>query len=322
MSSKLTMILLLLASMLFADVGVQTDWSSGPGQPGPVTEWTDSFASAYLINWGGTPGSVMLDQNAESHEVGSISDLRWAKPCDITNSGLPDVFVNTSNGCYWYRNISGGSHFVRYSFPIELDDIGAGDINNDGLNDVAGSYRVMHGGFIWLERLSSGGWAEHDISAELQPYDIQVLDFDGDGDIDVVGTYIGGSIPDQYHSISWWENLGNGLSWEKQTIYEEPATSWFTTSLDVSDYDNDGDYDAVCGSGDAIYLFVNQGTDDGWELQVIEYETAGSLTYVTFADINGAGNQDLAVGSRWETGDVLWFEEVTPLNWTEHLISS
>jgi len=38
MSSKLTIALFLLASTLFADVGVQTDWSGGPGQTGPITE--------------------------------------------------------------------------------------------------------------------------------------------------------------------------------------------------------------------------------------------------------------------------------------------
>lgn len=57
---------------------------------------------------------------------------------------------------------------------------------------------------------------------------------------------------DQYSGISWWENLGNGLSWEKHVIYEEPEEVWGMGSLDVSDYDGDGDYDAVGGSGDKI----------------------------------------------------------------------
>jgi len=321
MSSKLIIILLLMVSMLFADVGVQTDWSGGPGQPGPVTEWTDSFASAYLVNWSGTPGSVMLDENAESHEVCYDSDLGWTKPCFISDDDYPDVFVHMSDGCYWYRNINGGTQFVKGSIPVEMDDIGTGDINNDGLNDIAGAYSGMPDKFIWLERIS-GGWVEHDISEGLySTRNLQVLDFDGDGDIDIAGTYRDGSFPDTYYGIAWWENLGDGADWEQHVISGGPSTPSIA-SIDVSDYDDDGDCDVVGGIADEIYLYINMGSADGWELQVIEYPTDEYFERVTFANLDGTGSQELVTCDFSSSGDVLVFKETSPGSWNCSVLAS
>lgn len=329
MSVKLIIALILLASMVHADMGTQTDWSGGPGQVDPVTEWTDTFLGSYLVNWEDAPGSVTLDQNALSHDVGfGIGlDVFWAKPCHLNNDSFPDVFVQYDDSrCRWWSNSAAGTVWFPVAVPdLDFDDIGTGDIDNDGHLDIVGARDLPTDEFVWLERLNFHGseWAEHDISSGLYSCcEVRVIDFNGDGDLDIVGTYTDGSIPDIYFGIAWWENLGNGSDWDMHVIHEANDVPTIQ-SLDVADYDGDGDYDAVCGTfGGVINLFVNQGSDDGWELQVIEYQTEGSFLFVSFADVDGSGNEDLVTAANYYTGDVFWFEETSPGNWTPHLITS
>jgi hypothetical protein len=49
------------------DVGIQDDWSGGPGQIEPVTDWGDTFLTSTLVDWIGLPGSITLDFVAESY---------------------------------------------------------------------------------------------------------------------------------------------------------------------------------------------------------------------------------------------------------------
>jgi hypothetical protein len=56
--------LILLCSSSFAESATQTDWQGGPGVPGPVTEFGDTYLSDSEISVTYRPGQITLDPEA------------------------------------------------------------------------------------------------------------------------------------------------------------------------------------------------------------------------------------------------------------------
>ncbi len=310
----------LLACIAFADTGIQNDWSGGPGEEGPVTDWGNSFLSSVLLNWSDDAGNLFLDQMATCNHIREVDDLVWAKACYLDNDEYPDVFVTDGeDGSKWFRNVFSCSGWAIRDFADtpNIEDIATADIDGDGDYDVFASVDcyVTHG-FFWYERLNILGtqWQSHEIDTENDPRRVHSLDFDGDGDIDLIGSYEG-------KSISWWENQSNGQNWVKHVISEN-AMEHGISSIDVADCDNDGDFDVVCGSSysDEMYLFVNSGSG-AWEFHAIEYQSEGDLREVSFADIDGDGLPDLVTVAEFYTSDVLWFRNTgNPSSWSLFVI--
>lgn len=77
----------------------------------------------------------------------------------------------------------------------------------------------------------------------------QLVDIDRNGDLDLVqaeGDVLNGR-------VIWFENLGKGIDWARHLI-KEPGYDQDFHSLNVADFDNDGDLDIFTGGG-----FLNRG---------------------------------------------------------------
>jgi len=321
-------VLLLISAIAFCNNGVQDDWSGGPGVPGPVSDWGNDFSSSILINWSYQVGSLFLDQMASYNQIKNVSDLLWAKPCLLDNDEYPDVFVrsNSSQNAVWYVQGTGGTQWYMraVSETDKIEDITTGDIDGDGDYDIfasVGNYPSK--GFFWYERLNTLGtqWEAHLIDSEDYPDRVYSLDFDGDGDLDLIGSHSHGS--SAFHtSLSWWENQGNGENWIAHVITENTMETEIT-SIDAADFDNDGDFDIACGSySSEIYLFENS-VSDSWIFHGVEFESDGNLLEVSFADIDGDNLPDLVTSTLSNPTDVLWFRNTTtPDNWLVNEITT
>lgn len=319
------LVLLLISAIAFCDNGVQDDWSGGPGTPGPVSDWGNDFSSSSMINWSEQVGSLFLDQMASYDLIREFDNLEWAKTCLLDNDEYPDVFVTDGEGgTKWYHNVSSGSDWGERNFTDSayLMDITTGDIDSDGDYDIFASSSYPEG-FYWYERLNTLGtqWEAHLIDSEDYPDRVYSLDFDGDGDIDLIGSHSHG--PSAYHtSLSWWENQSNGEAWVEHVITEYTMETEIS-SIDVADFDNDGDFDIACGSfSDEVYLFENL-SSDSWEFHGIEYPSDEKLLEVSFADIDGDDLPDLVTSELDNPSDVLWFRNLGVAgNWEIHKIAT
>jgi len=278
-----------------------------------------------MINWSDLAGSLILGQMTSYNLIRQLSDLIWAKPCQLSNDQFPDLFVrsdNYQNAC-WYIQGTGGTQWYKrdVSYTENIADISTADIDGDGHIDIFASVQSgSNEGFVWYERLNEVGnqWQLHQIDTENSPHRVFAVDMDNDGDFDLVGLYGGSS--GHGHDISWWENQDNGTTWVKHVISEN-AGARAMSSIDIADCDNDGDPDIACGSlSDSLYIFENA-PGESWVVHVVSYISPGEMRDIAFADIDQDGLPDLVTCPTFYTSDVLWFRNTgNPSDWTVNVI--
>jgi len=159
--------------------------------------------------------------------------------------------------------------------------------------------------------------------------DIYAIDFDKDGDTDVIdgsprGEYDGGQ-----GFYAWSENLnGDGTSWEHHYIDNDMMGC---IHADVTDLDGDGDYDivgtsrdTVLGSGEGVIYFENDGDNENFTQYVVHLDVSGDVyPYVAwFADIDGQNMSDIVVVDPGQN-DLYWMENGNSNNsWHYNLINA
>ena len=97
---------LLLVSVTLAGSAQQTDWAGGPGVPGPVTDWGNTFDVGSDLDWDTTPGQLSLVINKNEIYIA----LGYSNPVII---GVMKDFHNDSfhepikPSALWYANWNG-----------------------------------------------------------------------------------------------------------------------------------------------------------------------------------------------------------------------
>jgi FG-GAP-like repeat len=158
---------------------------------------------------------------------------------------------------------------------VDMDGDGDQDLlmtNGDSLDDF--TIRPFHG-IRWFENQGSYPWGQHDLAAMPGVHRAQAADMDGDGDLDVVACAF---LPNAEHpAFQLLQRQGDlapftSVGWLEQTkpgvFVEHPLeTGKLThTTLDLGDYDGDGDIDVLVGNF-VGFTFTNTNTgfkSDTW----------------------------------------------------------
>lgn len=308
-----------LAAFCFGDgTETQTDWTGGPGTPGPVTTFGTAFDYCLGID-GSVAGEISVLLRHIVNE--GISNPRWTDVGDIDGDGYNDILLGgySADSLFWFENIEDDAevwekHIIAYvngPSRVVLADMD-GDMDLDALVGIYSDDYVS-----WFENDGTGGtWTEHiidnlvDASRGVVPEDI-----DGDGDMDVFGA----SYSDDY--VCWWSNDdGIGTVWSKDTIgiCNGPRLE------DAIDLDYDGDLDVCAGiyTADSLVWYQNNGLGNPWTRHTISSYIDG-VRGGWFADFNGDSYIDVVTACA--TGDSLvWFENAdnTGTMWTRHTIDT
>ncbi|CAG7646971.1 hypothetical protein PAESOLCIP111_05284 [Paenibacillus solanacearum] len=226
-------------------------------------------------------------------------------------------------------------NFIAYTSwnTIQSPSIQLVDWDGDGKRDLllgmvdrtgvtGNSKQVYKYGSIWFFRnigtddapafasgriLQSGGV---DINT---PYRVQIqaVDWDGDGDVDIV-------YADYRGHVYWIENTGTAAN----PVLAAPVllldTGIVTTALSVYDADGDRDLDLMLGTTEGLLLYENTGTRSApaWKFNGIVQTPDGTNVDIKFGqfqtpevvDWNADGRLDLLTGD--ENGHVNWYENV------------
>ncbi len=284
--------------VLFDDTADALSWYENVNGDG--TSWTNNGI------WAGVPLMDLI--------VADMDGVNGLDVIGMQGTNYVHIWLNNGGGTSWTQvDINGGFAGGR--------DIKVGDIDDDGDLDIFAASQLTD----WYENIN-GDALSWDITAHYGFGDciaIDMADFDGDNDLDVVcleqtsGT-----------EVLWHENLsGDGINWDThfETVIDDTLP---TTEVLAADMDGDGDPDVVAcaqaGSGpDDVYWWENiDAYNDSW----------GAVSYISATDMDGvqslrvfdpdldADMDVVAVG--FHVNEVVWWEnDGTPNpSWAEHPI--
>ncbi len=215
------------------------------------------------------------------------------------------IYHNNGDGTF-PMNPTWSSADVDYHGHLDI-----GDVNRDGLPDVAVAVYIGPAGFDEPGRvkvyLNDGAGAFHTspdwTSAEnFYCFSVAFGDVDGDGDLDLACA-CGDDYDDHPEHQRIYFNTGDRLE-----DYPSWQSSELTYALDVSwgDVDDDGDLDvAFCGTSAPMQLYLNAQTAGGGLATVPAWQSTdlpqfGNTT--AFGDWNGDGLPELAVADNYQLG--------------------
>ena len=228
-----------------------------------------------------TPGRSQ--RSLLSSEAKVLANPCRAEPCDLDGDGLADLIV-ADLGAFlatdakvgsvvWFRRTS-AKGFEPITLAKELGrvaDVQPGDFDGDGDQDliVAEFGWIKSGGIHLLENLGHAGAKTKFKLKTIDPRHgtvrVPVVDLNGDGRLDFVAL-----ISQEHEVMEAFLGDGHG-GFEKQIIFSAGHPSWGSSSLQLVDFDQDGDLDALYSNGDtfdknrlkpydAVHWLENQGT--------------------------------------------------------------
>lgn len=178
------------------------------------------------------------------------------------------------------------------------------DINGNGLKDFAVINDCAHGGWLgWYETSEdAGAWTQHIVAStapngeEFACGDLDLGDFDNDGDIDLLGIAHTGEWDSKRatSTLYWYEN--DRPTWTPHVIGSVGA---FIKDINVADFNNDGKLDI------AVVMFVThslvvfrQDTPISWS-KVQDFSITNLHEGMDAGDIDGDGDPDIAANGYW-----------------------
>jgi hypothetical protein len=308
---------------------------------------------------------------AEGAEAAGAEDVAIG---DVNGDGWPDVVVacelahllylqnpgKTARTEKWARVIpaatEGRGSYIRV-FLADLDGDSTLEVvtPNKGAQNPPLDTKKRHA-ISWLEpgpNPLAGQWTEHELGRFSIPINSHPIDFDGDGDVDIVGGARGEG------RIFWFENEGGSppaFTERRIAIDGKPPAEWerppefakfpapLTTGFNFGfvDLSGDGRLDVVIEESLTNLVWLEHPADDSkpWPLHPIGNIYPDHLVGITIADIDqdgaldvmtggyswGARDKDEAPDAAGRLGRIAWFANPgksgdAKQSWTRHDVS-
>ncbi|MGB1292283.1 MAG: beta strand repeat-containing protein, partial [Pseudoalteromonas sp.] len=264
-------------------------------------------------------GGFLAPLNVENTPTPSIRSVAVG---DINNDGYQDVawagfgdnelawILHSGNNANPFGTQSESTRTIAaVSSGAGIETVNLADVTNDGLLDFIavdnGNGKVFYIANNGTNNPFASGSAV-DISSNLSgPRGLTTVDFDNDGDIDVLATGNGNGVIALYTNNGTTTPFGNVNS-SATTI--ATAVNGLSSLVQTADLDGDGDLEVFINDGSATFVYHrNDGNGVFTRIIIATSSIISGLHSISFGDIDYDGDIDL-LATDYLNDDIMWFE--------------
>ncbi len=244
---------------------------------------------------------------------------------DLDGDGDTDVVAVRENELAWYENTGDHTNFFKHTqaSALRAEDCGIADLDGDGDLDIAAANGGGNQGSLVVfmnNGASPPGFLEteftvQNITAQRGGVSVDAVDFDQDGDTDVVIVF--GRVSGADGPIIWFENDGAS----NPLFEDQPITALNeqdVVDVAVVDFDSDSDLDVISVRRDQNLIALHENLNPGFSESTLA-SGATSVTSIVAADFDGDGDVDLATV---EQTAIAWYENDGAGSLTKRTVSN
>lgn len=224
----------------------------------------DSKEDVIICGFGHNTGKLLWYDNFDTEKEHVLKELpgsRKLEIADLNDDGKPDIVVLMAQAfeqisVYYNKGNNAFEEKVVLEFPpvYGVSYFELADFNNDGYKDILltngdnWDYSIIrknyHGVRIYLND-GKNNFKESFFYPLYGASKAMARDFDNDGDLDIAASAFYNDEDKPEQAFVYLKNDGN-LNFKAYSTPEAASGKWLT--MDVADYDNDGDFDIFLGS--------------------------------------------------------------------------
>ncbi len=263
---------------------------------------------------------------------------------DFNNNGNLDLIVavlgmlfpnNDRIGSVVILENDGNFNFTKHVVVDKIarvSDVRAGDLNNNGLMDLAvAQFGYDDGETRWIENLGNWEFKSHMLQFLSGPINVELVDINDSGSLDIISL-----VSQEWEEIYCFVNDGEG-NFQPHLIWGSSNEDFGSSGIALYDVNQNGKMDILYSNGDAFDYIPPQGRpwhgvqwlENKGDLN-FEYHRLTNFTGATnvrAADFNNNGHIDLIAVSAFNIWDdpesmsFIWLENDGNMNFTRREIA-
>ncbi|MFC1762729.1 FG-GAP-like repeat-containing protein, partial [Planctomycetota bacterium] len=252
------------------------------------------------IHWYENDGSESFTQRTITTTAAGLSDFQVG---DIDGDNDLDIVVvseNTDDSIFWYEN-NGSESFSANTISTSLVDprhFSLFDLDEDNDLDIVVTSMGSGDDVLWYANNGSGSFTSSTVGSlsNQSPTGVDVLDVDGDGDLDILASTKSGD------KAYWFKNDGSESFTTISIGSALPDGAW---GIEGADMDGDGDTDVLVATYSGFFWYENDGSESFTKTTI---ETGFSSNRdIKVADVDLDGDMDV-LATAWGEDTFKWYE--------------